>query len=321
MAIVLGVDVGGTHTNFGIIKIDSKKAKILFNKKILSIGSFNSHLKIFLQESKRRGYKVEKGCFAVAGPIEGSRVHMSNTNWIIDVNLIKKRFGLKKVILINDFEAVGYAINVLKKNQIRIIKRGNEEKFGNKSIIGAGTGLGKSFLTFNKKNKCYIPHPSEGGHADLPLFYASEFHLAKFIQKVNNTNRVLYYEDVVSGRGIENIYKYLKHHKYHNAPNQNSKEISNSRRKNKCSKEALDIFIKFYARAARNFALETLPYGGLYIAGGIAIGNVGAFSGKFKKEFIDNPSLKEVLDNIQIQIIIEKNVGIVGAAYAINLIK
>ena len=76
------------------------------------------------------------------------------------------------------------------------------------AVVGAGTGFGKSIIYYNKDVNAFFPIPSEGGHADLPLLNKKELSLAEHIKKEKNIRFNLRYEDVLSGKGLENIYRF-----------------------------------------------------------------------------------------------------------------
>ena len=93
--------------------------------------------------------------------------------------------------------------------------------------------------------------------------------------------------------------------------------FSKTRKSNRCSRETYEWFLNFYARSARNFALETLPFGGLYIAGGIAMHNQDAFTKSFSREFVNNLCMKDILKKIPVLLIKNYDISLLGAAYAL----
>lgn len=107
------------------------------------------------------------GCFAVAGPVADNKVRFTNRDsWSIDGDEIAEQLNIAKVVLINDFLAVGYGILTLDEEKECIVLQKAEKK-PNAPIacIGAGTGLGECFLTPDA-NGHYNCFPSEGGHAE-----------------------------------------------------------------------------------------------------------------------------------------------------------
>ena len=187
-------------------------------------------------------------------------------------------------------------------------------------IAGAGTGLGKALLIYNEKLKSYVPMPSEAGHVDFMPQDASELELFEFIKR-RRKMRDVSYEDVLSGRGIENIYFFLKK----KIMSKQWREIENSRdipasiskyrKSDHACRIVFEIFAMFYARFIRNMALDCLPYGGIFICGGIAQKNADIFNKAFKKEYMRNSIMKSLLARFPIFLVTDEKIGLRGAAF------
>jgi len=299
--VILAADVGGTNTNIALCSAE-KSVKIHVKYHFdTQTTSFESVVKKVLSDSK---VKIKAACIAVAGPIAPDKksVKLTNAKWRINVR--KLPFKAK---LINDFEALGYAINILSPKDVKTIRKGkaSNEPIG---LIGAGTGLGKALLVHN--GKYYEPLASEGGHADLPIRTKEEFIFASLLNKKRKT---VEYEDVLSGRGLLNIYQFLR--KEYDGPKiSDSREITKG--KSPAAKEAMKWFAAFYGRCAKNFALDGLTRGGIYIGGGIAAEHPEIFGKVFVNEFMRNESQKDVLKKIPIKVITNYDLSLLGAGFA-----
>ena len=129
-----------------------------------------------------------------------------------------------------------------------------------------------------------MPIASEGGHADFPPIQQREFDLTKYIQKYENWTCNISWEDVLSGNGIQRIYHFLRHANHIDKVNKQASvhgprpdEIFKSRLLDHYCWETFEWYTTFYARCAKNFALDALALGGIYIAGGIAAKNLELF--------------------------------------------
>jgi len=306
----IGSDIGGTNSNFSLIKTKDKKFKIILNK-TYSTKDYNNIIDIindFIQIClDKHNILPKNSLFAIAGQINKEKILTPNIKLKIDKNEIMKKTSLTQVEFINDFTAITYSILKLKKEQIKILNIGKTNKQNNKPIliIGAGTGLGKSI--YLQKEDIIIE--SEGGHYDFSPKETLEYELCEFIKK-NKQKQNIEIEDLVSGRGVENIYNFLSNKQL------SAQEIFKLKNKDENCKKTVELFFKFYARSIKNFALDILA-SEIYIGGGIISKNSTFSKTKFMKEFTDNKKYKDYLKNIPIKIIKDYNSSIIGVGHYI----
>ncbi len=332
---IIGIDVGGTNVNSGILGIKDKKIQLLFslNFKTKNIDSIIDVINKILEESKKYNIKIDTACIAAAGVISKNKKYVKLTNASFDIKKeeIIKNTSLKNVFLINDFQALAYGIKFLNhKNKeeiftIRKNKENNKKTYLTKTLIGAGTGFGKNILLYDKKLDKYISIPSEGGHTDFPIQNDFEKQLIDFIKKLRKIDKPVTYEEVLSGRGLEGIYKFLKNIKKFEETKytkkiDNSEDmaqlISNYKDLDKTCKETFKLFFRFYARCAKNFVLDTLSIDGIYLGGGIVSKNKDILkTDDFIKEFENAYRRSEILKKTPIYIILEENASLYGACF------
>ena len=301
---LLAGDIGGTKTKLGVVGI-GKKPEIVFTMEFRTAvlkSVVPAIEKIVSYAKEKHDIRLNDCCLAVAGPGDERFVKTINIKWNVDAKEIQKKTSLKKVLLVNDFHAIGYGLRFAGKKDLFVVQEGKGK--GNKAIIGAGTGLGKSIVIEDK------PFASEGGHADFPCQDGLDMKIIRFIRKKRKVSNVNY-EELLSGRGIEAIYEFLSGEK--------SKAAGISKARDKDSRKAMKIFVKYYARCAKNFALDTLSSGGVYIAGGIAVKNKDMFKTKgFTKEFCDADKFSSILSRVPVYIITNYDISILGAASILN---
>ncbi|MCA9611786.1 MAG: glucokinase, partial [Myxococcales bacterium] len=82
----------------------------------------------------------------------------------------------------------------------------------------------------------------------------------------------------------------------------------------------IDRFVSLYGAAAGDLALEVVPTGGLYVAGGIAPklhAQLGAaFVERFVEAFLDKAPMGAVVARTRVTLVNEPAVGLLGAARA-----
>lgn len=330
-SFILGADIGGTNTTLGVFGVQNNFPTLLisFHFKTNKLKSLHYAVNdVLFYIKKSFGISITKACFGVAGVVSYKRdsAIVTNAGLSMGKKLILGKTKLKNALIINDFEAVGYGINIFDKKDISIIKKAQKIPKAPIIVIGAGTGLGKATLVYDEHSKFYIPLPSEAGHSDFSAQSQLEFELAAFIKKHKNIKENVSYEHVISGKGLENIYLFLrKSRKFRETiaakeidkSNNKPELISKYRKTDKLCKEAFEIFKNAYAKFARNSALDALPWGGVYIAGGIAPKNKDIFDNNFIKVFQQSHKMTKVLKKIPIYLIsAHHNPGLLGAGFA-----
>lgn len=324
---ILAGDIGGTNTNLGLFGIKKKLPELLISFRLKS-GKLEGLHEVINEVSrfieKEFSIKVTKACFAVAGVLSpnGDFAEVTNAEWDVDRGFLLKKTQLKDILLLNDFEAIGYGISMLNKKDIFVIKKAKKIAKAPVVVIGAGTGLGKTTLVYGEHEKSYIPIHSEAGHSDFPAQSEKELELLNFIKKYKRIKGNVPYEQVLSGQGLENIYLFLKRSKKFSSTNctkqidksKNKAELLSKYRKTDVTcKAVFEIFQSAYAKFAKNSALDVIALGGVYIAGGIAPKNRDIFDKNFARIFEDNYMLADVLKKIPIYLILNNNAGLLGA--------
>ncbi len=306
-AKVLCVDIGGTNCSLGLV--DANNYEILFLEVFPTkkITSFTAHILSYINKHR---LKTVCACISAAGPIINDKVKLTNASLTIDKKEIIKKTQVTDVLLINDFEALAYSTRVLDKKDFIVLNKGAEKGFVT-TVLGSGTGLGKGILYCN--TDCFSL-ASEGGHTQFPITEDDSL-LAKSIKQETASSHVTY-EHVLSGRGIERIYRFLQKKHYHkDPPSLSAKEISLSLELS-CSKRTMELFTHYFARCARNFALDTLSQKGVFLAGGIIAKNAKIIRDEFMKHFTHHDTHSKLLSEIPVILITNYSVSLKGACFA-----
>jgi len=314
--LVFVADIGGTTTRFGIAELKRNEAPGL----LLVEEIPTSHIKDvsrtcweFLGRAKQRiGRRPKRGCIAAAGPCADGVVRITNARLVADERQLAKKLKIK-IAVINDFEALAYAIPTLGEHDTVALRKGKGG--GPVALVGPGTGLGKALILRDGEETRVLP--SEGGHAEFP-FQENQQPLRDFLMKELSTAAITY-EDVLSGRGLERLYLYLRRTAFRDEAlpaRLSATEVSATRRENRCGEAALELFIRLLARCCRNFVLETGAFGGLWVAGGIAARNSDAFGEQFLRELANHPErqYRALLERVPVTLVTRLDAGLLGAA-------
>lgn len=334
MTYYLVADVGGTNTRIAIAEVfvnqDRTKDKIrLINIKqynTRNISDFGDTLVNYLDKLDSN-FSIQSISIGAAGVLQVDTIALANNKLVINKKSIEKKMKIQNVTLMNDFEALALGVQYLSSKDIFVLFKGQAVEQGVKGVIGAGTGLGKAMLIYNKSTKNYEVLPSEGGHADLPMQTEEDQRILDFLKANINNDGIDYtisYEEILSGRGLERLYQYVCQHNFSDEKDRKkqpkiplkltTEEIMKTKARNHCSEKTVELFVHYYAVCCRNFALEVMPRGGLYIAGGIAMNNPMIFGNTFINEFQrhNHPHYAALLKQIPIYIIINQKVSLLG---------
>ncbi len=318
---ILGADIGGTNSNFGFFQVvDSTRIlRFSWHYKSQKIKIFTELVRdMFAQVKQHYDITIEYACFAAAGVVTPEQDFCKPTNLSITLSStdLIEHTSLKCAPIVNDFAVIGYGLSYVAPKDMILVHSGTEYAKGNKAILGAGTGLGKSILRWIDEHDRYIPVTSEGGHADCAVQTQIELDFIDFIRQEEARDCNISWEDVLSGHGIQRMYHFFSDKNgISDGKNIPPDKIFARRHDDKRAWQTFELYTIFYARCAKNFALDSLCLGGFYVAGGIAAKNVQIFElPAFHQEFINCGKQVALLKNVPIWVIADYNVSLYGAA-------
>ncbi|MEM1253606.1 MAG: glucokinase [Cyanobacteria bacterium P01_H01_bin.21] len=336
MLQLLAGDIGGTKTILRLVQTERPEdstQETLHEQRFVS-GDYTDlvpMVKDFLASAPVTA-NPQSACFAIAGPVINNRSQLTNLAWLLSGDRIAEELSLKTVELINDFAAVGYGVLGLKSQDLLTLQAGDLNTDAPIAIIGAGTGLGQGFL-MNCGGR-YQVFPSEGGHVDFAPRSELEFQLRRYLLDKHSISRVSV-ERVVSGQGIISIYQFLRDRDFATESEELSQvvrnweqgagkrselpdpaaAISKAAATDRIAGRTMEIFIDAYGAAAGNLALMLLPYGGLYVAGGVAAKNMTLIrDGSFLSAFGHKGRMSPLLQDIPVHLVVNQSIGLLGAA-------
>lgn len=344
MTLLLAGDIGGTKTILRLVEQPAAGSMYNLDEATYSSQDFPDLVpivqKFLATASEHLGYvpQPEKACFAIAGPIVNNSVKLTNLVWFLDAERLQQELGIAKISLINDFVAVGYGILGLTESDLHTLQVGKFQADSPIAVIGAGTGLGQAFLT--PSGNSYQVFATEGGHTDFAPRTELEFQMMKYLLEKHRVDRISV-ERVVSGMGILSIYQFLRDKKIASESPEIGEVIriceqeAGSTEKtvdpgavigkaaltktDPLSEETLRNFVELYGAEAGNMALKLLPYGGLYVAGGIAPKILLLIeAGGFMEGFISKGRMRNLLEKVPVHVVLNPQVGLIGAAICAN---
>jgi glucokinase len=200
---LLAADIGGTHARFAIAERDALGAIRLEGTAKLRVADhagLDTALEAYCEGLG--GRLPEQAAIAVAGPIEGELLKLTNNPWVLRPALMAERLGFRRVALVNDFEAMAHATALLPADGFAHVAGpalGLPEE-GVITVVGPGTGLGVAMLV--RRGGKTIILPTEGGHIDFaPLDQIED----RILAHLRAAFRRVSVERIVAGPGLVNI--------------------------------------------------------------------------------------------------------------------
>ena len=320
--LILAGDIGGTKTHLALFSVREGKLQSELKKTFPSkqYPGLEAVVEEFLASPHD---SIGGACFGVAGPVVNGTIKTPNLPWIVEVAKIGAILKLHSVALLNDLEAAAYGIVTLAAHEFLCLNQGVARRPANRALIAAGTGLGEA--TIYDDGHEYHPLASEGGHADFAPRNETEIDLLRYLIKAYGH---VSYERVVSGPGLWNIYNFLKDSGRVTEPGWLKEKLAAAddpsvaisqlglSGESEICANALDIFASVYGAEAGNSALRAKAIGGVYIGGGIAPKIQNKLrDGTFMRAFIDKGRYQEFCSDISVQVILNDETALQGAAY------
>jgi glucokinase len=323
--MLLAGDIGGTKTLLGLFARAPERPEPIVTREYVTLAyaALEEMVAVFLAEygADHGADRVEAAAFGVAGVVRYDMARLTNVPWVVDGSAIVDRFGVRRVTLLNDLQAMAYAVPVLEADELALLQEGEAHPDGNAALIAAGTGLGEALL--HNVDGRFIPAPSEAGHADFAPRTPREIEL---LQELTRMYGRADYELVVSGPGLVNLFRFT-----HEGPcpavgqpsdlNLIPPALTASALGRRCPAcvEALDLFVAIYGAEAGNLALRSVATAGLYIGGGIAPKILPALeTGAFMEAFRAKEPMVDLLATIPVHVILNPLSGLLGAAVFAN---
>jgi glucokinase len=323
--MLLAGDIGGTKTVLAVYSVQQGPNTPITLKTYPSAAydSLETMVKEFLADVN---LTVDSACFGVAGPVLGGRAQITNLPWVIDVECLRSTFGWTSVHLINDLEAVAYAIPVLQAEDIHTLSAGKPVPGGSLAVLAPGTGLGEAYVTIEDGR--FVAHACEGSHASFAPINELQLELLRFLWGKGYEH--VSHERVCSGAlGIPNLYAYLKETGYAEEPAWLAEALANSsdptpvimtcaldeERPSELCRATLDLFAAILGQEAGNQALKVMATGGIYLGGGIPPRILAKLQ---EPAFLDairrKGRFQGMLADIPVKVILNAQTGLLGAA-------
>ena len=313
---VVAVDIGGTHTRFAIAEVAEGRVASLGEPVTLKTAEHASLQTAWEAFARRIDRPVPKAAaIAVASPITGDVIRLTNNPWVIRPSLIPERLGCDAWTIINDFGAIGHAVAQLPASEfdhlcgpdIPLPERGVT------TVCGPGTGLGVAQVF--KTEGAYHVLPTEGGHMDYAPLDAIEDTL---LRRLRRTFTRVSAERICAGPGIVAIYETLAEMEGRSVPSRDDKAIWTEALEgtDSIALAALDRFCLALGAVAGDLALAH-GANSVVIAGGLGLRiRERLLRSGFDQRFVAKGRFQSMMAGMPVKLITHSQPGLFGAAAA-----
>lgn len=303
-------DIGGTNSRFGLVEPGTTRVAQVAVQKNDNFASLEDSIAAYVKAQGVSG--LAGAAIAVAGPVEGEVVHLTNRNWSFTRESLRKAADAKAFRLLNDFEALALALPHLDGEDVVQIGGELPQTPAVKIVLGPGTGLGMATLA-PLPGGGWMALPGEVGHITLPVVTQEEF---DWRERMSKPGVLFEAEDAITGGGLLRMYRAAADQPVLDTPEAVLQAALAGT--DKAAVRTLDQFIVWLARVAGDAAMTMQAKGGVYLAGGIAPSIVEKLkSGPFRSIFEEKGRLAFVMKPIPVYVIVDKFPAFKGCAAAI----
>jgi len=322
--MILAGDIGGTKTVLALFSADrgiAAGAQHETRYPSANHASLESIIEQFLSDT---GATPTAASFGLAGPVQGRRANITNLPWNINADAIAAKFGITRVFLLNDLEAIATAVPHLGDDAVHTLHRGRPVANGNRAVVAPGTGLGiaASIFTGSRYQAC----PTEAGHSSFAPRSAEQIALLNYLQ---GRHGHVSFERICSGKYLPGIYDFLLDQGQHQQPDWLREQLASAhdrtpiivntalKRQADICEATLDLFVRVLGTICGNIGLTFLASGGLYLGGGIPPRILERLEQPdFLAAIADKGRFEDYCSQLPVHVILDPEVALLGAAWA-----
>ncbi|WP_226610605.1 glucokinase [Marinobacter nauticus] len=307
-------DIGGTNARFALVGQGSIEPEAI---EVLHCRDYENLDQAVVTYLKRVGVaSVRQACLAVASPLRGTRVTMTNNHWRFDIEAVRQVFGWSAFKVINDFTAMALGVPHVSDANLVHVCGGPGDPGRPKLVMGPGTGLGVSGLVPIRNG--WVPLVTEGGHVDFAPTDDTEMEVLRLLR--SRFGRVSV-ERILCGPGLLNLYQAHAEIRGVAAPLDAPEKITAAAvdASDALAGEVLRHFCEMLGRTAGNSALTLGSLGGVYLCGGMLPGFLDFFlESPFREAFVAKGRMRPLMEFTPVYVVTEPYTGLLGAAEALG---
>ena len=306
-------DIGGTFARFAL-EIKSGEFSHIASLRCADHADFQAAVTAYLSGigNLPEGQSIAHAAVAIANPVDGDQVRMTNYHWQFSIEDMRVRLGFDTLVVVNDFTALAMALPKLTSADLHQVGGGEARMPSVIGLLGSGTGLGSSGLI--PASGGWVALGTEGGHTAFAPRDEREIAILRYAMR---QFRHVSFERLLSGSGLELIYQALTQGQGLQSSELSAKEITQRALAGQDAQcvETLDVFCAILGTAAADLAVTLGAFGGIYIGGGI-VPRLGEYFDRspFRERFEDKGRFSGYVGSIPTFVITAENATFKGAS-------
>jgi glucokinase len=313
---IVAADIGGTHARFAIAEVEDGQVIELGEAATFRAAEHASLQTAWESFARSSGRELPRAAaIAIAAPVKGDVLKLTNNPWIIRPAAIPQQLGLDQLTMINDLGAVGHAVAQADPADLHHLCGPDRPLPDNGviSIVAPGTGLGVAHV-LRREGHAFVTE-TEGGHLDFaPLDTIEDALLAGLRARYRRVS----VERIVAGPGLAAIVETLAAIEGRPVPGDDDKAmwVAALDGTDSLAAAALDRFCMSLGSVAGDIALAQ-GASAVVIAGGLGLRLADRLprSG-FAQRFTAKGRFEAMMTEIPVKLITHPQPGLFGAAAA-----
>ncbi len=312
LAPALVADIGGTNTRVALADGEKVRAESIRRYANAGFANLEAVLTRYLAESGAP--KVSGVCVAAAGPVRDGVASMTNLDWTITGAGLTAATGAAKTAILNDLQAQGHALGRIAPQHLREVIAGPSKPGAAMLVVGLGTGMNAAPVHETPWGR--VVAASECGHISMPVRTDEDHRLSRFVAEVGpHAHGFAGVEDVLAGRGLERIYAFAAREAGQDRTKSGAEIMADVAAGDPVARHAAGLYIHLLGQELGNLALIHLPFGGIYLIGGVARAMQPHFDAmNLTAHFRDKGRFAEFMASFSVRIVEDDYAALTGCA-------
>jgi glucokinase len=302
------VDIGGTNTRVALTHGSEVRHDTIRRFRNAENTGIEPILERFLSEHQ---ITPEAVCVDVAGPVQNGVGELTNLDWRVHPDRLTHATGAAFAEVLNDMQAQGHSLAHVSDMHLEQILPGQPAAAdAPKLVVNVGTGLNAAPV-YRVGHQTLLP-PAAAGHVTLPAQTPEELRFKDWLAERHGTPG---FEDVLSGRGLERLYAWHCLEDGMGDPLEAAAIMAAFAEGHPRAQRTLRMFVRFFGRYASDLALVTLPFGGIYLVGGV-VRHMGPhlLSMGFAEAFMDKGRFSDYMRQFPVHLLTDDYAALAGCA-------